>query len=97
MDESLTRIGLDFSGRPYCVFTGKFLREKVGDMPTEMVKHFFYSLSQSLQATVNIQVQGENEHHMIESCFKGFARTLKMAVERNSRTTQVLPSTKGIL
>lgn len=97
MDESLAQVGLDFSGRTYCVFTGKFKREKVGDMPTEMVKHFFQSLAQSLKATLNIQVQGENEHHMIEACFKGMARALKMAVERNSRTAHILPSTKGTL
>lgn len=97
MDESLASIALDFSGRPYLVFDGNFDREKVGDFPTEMVEHFFYSLAMNLKATLHISVEGENDHHKIEACFKGFARCLRAAVSRNERNANILPSTKDLL
>lgn len=97
MDESLANIALDFSGRPYLVFDGEFNREMVGDLPTEMVKHFFYSLAMNLKTTLHISVSGDNDHHKIEACFKGFARCLRGAVSRNERNANILPSTKDLL
>jgi imidazoleglycerol phosphate dehydratase HisB len=97
MDEALATVALDLSGRPYLVFESEFTREKVGDFPTEMTKHFFYSLAMGLRATLNIQIQGENDHHKIESAFKGFARTLKQAVSGNPKDPNSIPSSKGSL
>ena len=74
MDESQAMVALDLSGRPYLTFDCDFKREYVGDMPTEMVKHFFYSLAIHLQATLHIECKGDNDHHKIEAIFKGFAR-----------------------
>jgi imidazoleglycerol-phosphate dehydratase/histidinol-phosphatase len=97
MDEAQATVALDLSGRPYLVFEGKFEREYVGDLPTEMVKHFFYSLAMNLKATIHVSFDGENEHHKIEACFKGLARALKMAIERNGRIKNLVPSSKGTL
>jgi imidazoleglycerol-phosphate dehydratase/histidinol-phosphatase len=97
MDETLAKIALDLSGRPYLDFKGDFERDKVGDFPTEMVEHFFYSLAIHLQATLHISVKGDNDHHKIEACFKGFARCLRAAVSRSERNANVLPSTKNLL
>ena len=97
MDETLATVALDFSGRPYLKFNGDFKREMVGDFPTEMTEHFFYSLAINLQATLHISIEGKNDHHKIEGCFKGFARCLRAAVSRNERNLNVLPSTKNLL
>ena len=97
MDESQSQVVLDLSGRPYLVFEGEFRREMVGDLPTEMVEHFFYSLAMHLKATLHIKVQGKNDHHKIEACFKGFARCLRAAVSRSERNLNILPSTKDLL
>ncbi|MTI87577.1 MAG: imidazoleglycerol-phosphate dehydratase HisB [Balneolaceae bacterium] len=97
MDEAQSTVALDLSGRPYLVFEGEFKREYVGDMPTEMVKHFFYSLAMNLQATIHLSFAGENDHHQIEACFKGFARALKAAIEQNGRIKNLIPSSKGTL
>ena len=94
MDEALVQVAIDLSGRPYFVFEGKFGRDQVGQLPTELVPHFFRSLAETLGASLNIQVTGENTHHMIEACFKGLGRTLRQAI-RISDTE--LPSTKGVL
>lgn len=94
MDEALTEIALDLSGRSFFVFDGHFPREKVGELPTELVAHFFRSLAESLLATLHIKVQGENAHHMIESIFKGVGRALRQAIQQQGHE---LPSTKGIL
>jgi len=94
MDESLAQVAIDLSGRPCCVFDGRFLRESVGGLPTELVPHFFRSLSDALRATLHVTVRGENAHHMIEACFKGVGRSLRQAIRREG--TEV-PSTKGIL
>jgi imidazoleglycerol-phosphate dehydratase/histidinol-phosphatase len=94
MDESLARAALDLSGRPYFVFDGTFPREKVGDLPTELVPHFFRSLCDSLGANLHLAVRGENAHHMVESCFKAVARALRQALAREG---DELPSTKGTL
>lgn len=97
MDETLANIALDLSGRPYLVFEADFNREKVGDFPTEMVEHFFYSLAINLQATLHIAVEGDNDHHKIEACFKGFAHCLRTAISRSERNANILPSTKDLL
>jgi imidazoleglycerol-phosphate dehydratase/histidinol-phosphatase len=76
------------------VFKGKFPRPEVGELPTEMVPHFFRSLADSLGANLHITVRGDNTHHMIEACFKGLGRTLRQAIARSG---QSLPSTKGSL
>lgn len=97
MDESQSRVALDLSGRPYLNFQGTFRREKVGDFPTEMVEHFFYSLAISSKATIHVKVNGDNDHHKIEGCFKGFARCLRASVSRSERNLNILPSTKDVL
>ncbi|HEY4293128.1 bifunctional histidinol-phosphatase/imidazoleglycerol-phosphate dehydratase HisB [Luteibacter sp.] len=94
MDESAARAELDLSGRPYFVFEGSFPRERVGDMPTELVPHFFRSLCETLGANLHLTVHGENAHHMVEGCFKVVARTLRQAIRRDGAD---LPSTKGSL
>jgi len=94
MDEALAQVAIDLSGRAYAQFNGKFTRELVGGLPTELVPHFFRSLADSLGAAINITVTGENTHHMIEGCFKGVGRALRQAVRREGDD---LPSTKGVL
>ena len=94
MDESQAQVAIDLSGRPSIVFVAEFPRAEVGELSTEMVQHFFASLSQSLAAALQLKVEGVNTHHMIEALFKGAGRALKPALARQG--TQ-LPSTKGIL
>ena len=94
MDEALAQVAIDLSGRPYFVFEGQFGRDTVGQLPTELVPHFFRSLAETLGAAINLKVQGENTHHMIEACFKGVGRTLRQAFRITDRE---LPSTKGTL
>jgi imidazoleglycerol-phosphate dehydratase / histidinol-phosphatase len=94
MDESQARVAIDLSGRAYAVFEGKFGREQVGGLPTELVPHFFRSLADSLGAAVHVSVTGENSHHMVEACFKGVGRALRQAFRREGED---LPSTKGVL
>ncbi len=94
MDETLASAALDFSGRPYFVFNGEFKRERVGDMPTELVPHFFRSLCDAGGLNLNLQVQGDNDHHKVEACFKALARALRPALRREGTD---LPSTKGAL
>ena len=94
MDETLAAAALDFSGRPYLVFECGFEREKVGDMPTELVPHFFRSLCETSGLNLHLAVRGDNAHHMVEACFKAVARALRQAIRREGRD---LPSTKGTL
>jgi len=94
MDEAEAQVALDLSGRPFFVWEGKFNRERVGELPTELVPHFFRSLSESLGAALHLRVRGENSHHMIESCFKAVGRSLRQAIRLESTE---LPSTKGML
>lgn len=94
MDESLATIAIDLSGRSFFVFEGIFKREKVGELPTELISHFFRSLSESLGAAIHIKVTGENAHHMIESIFKGVGRALRQAIYKQGTD---LPTTKGVL
>ena len=95
MDEALAQVAIDFSGRSWLVWDVAFTREYVGDVPTEMFAHFFKSLSDNARMNLNIQASGENEHHIIESVFKGFARALGMAIRPTG--DDALPSTKGSL
>lgn len=94
MDEALASAALDFSGRPCLVFEGRFRRERVGDLPTELVPHFFHSLCDGAGLNLNLQVHGDNDHHKVEACFKVVARALRQAVRREGHE---LPSTKGRL
>jgi len=94
MDESEAQVAIDLSGRAYFLFEGKFGREQVGTLPTELVPHFFRSLADALGCALHVRVQGENTHHMIEACFKGVGRALRPALARQGRE---LPSTKGTL
>ena len=94
MDETLASAALDFSGRPYFVFEGEFRRERVGDMPTELVPHFFRSLCDAAGLNLHLRVHGDNDHHKVEACFKALARALRQAVRREGAA---LPSTKGVL
>lgn len=94
MDETLASAALDFSGRSYFVFSGEFRRERVGDLPTELVPHFFRSLCDASGLNLNLSVQGDNDHHKVEACFKSLARALRQAIRREGAE---LPSTKGSL
>jgi imidazoleglycerol-phosphate dehydratase/histidinol-phosphatase len=96
MDDALAKVAIDFGGRAWLVWDAKFKREYVGDMPSEMFMHFFKSFSDAAHANLNIKAKGKNEHHKIESIFKGFARAIKAAIKRDTEKI-VLPSTKGTL
>ena len=95
MDDCLAQVALDFGGRSWLVWDANFKREKIGEMPTEMFSHFFKSFTDGSKSNLNIKCEGENEHHKIESIFKAFARTLKIAVKKDGSNS--IPSTKGIL
>ena len=94
MDEAEAHVALDLSGRPFFVWDGRFNRERIGELPTELVPHFFRSLCDTLGATLHLRVSGENSHHMVESCFKGVGRALRQAIRRDGNE---LPTTKGTL
>ena len=98
MDETLSRVSLDISNRPYLVWNVKLKVEKLGEMDTELFKEWFQAFSQSACITLHIEnIYGDNSHHIIESCFKGLARALRLALEKDARAADSLPSTKGIL
>ena len=94
MDDAKAAVALDLSGRAFFEFRGHFPRQQVGELPTELVPHFFRSLSETLKATLHVSVEGENSHHMVEACFKGVGRALRSAFRSEGRE---LPSTKGVL
>ena len=94
MDETEARVSLDLSGRPFLVFDGPFPRDRVGEMPTELVEHFFRSFADALGATLHVSVKGSNTHHMVEACFKAVGRALRQAIHLEG---DELPSTKGML
>ena len=94
MDESLAQAAIDLSGRPVIEFEADFPRDSVGELSTEMVRHFFASLSQSLGAAIHLQVSGDNTHHMVEGLFKAAGRALRPALARQGTE---MPSTKGML
>lgn len=97
MDEARATVGIDLSARPYLRWDVEFTREYIGDFPTEMAEHFFHTLAMNLNATVHIDADGKNEHHILEAIFKGFARALRFAVSRNERIKDILPTTKGMI
>jgi imidazoleglycerol-phosphate dehydratase len=98
MDETLSRVSIDISNRPYLVWNVKLKVEKLGEMETELFKEWFQAFSQSAGITLHIEnIYGDNSHHIIESCFKGLARALRLALEKDARAGDSLPSTKGIL
>lgn len=95
MDDCLAQVAIDFGGRPWLVWDVDFKREKIGDMPTEMVMHFFKSFSDNAKCNFNIKAEGENEHHKVEAIFKAFAKAIEMAKERGEN--KGIPSTKGVI
>ena len=98
MDETLTRVALDCSNRPYLVWKVKFTRQKLGEMDTELFKEWFQAFAQSAGLTLHVEnLYGENSHHIVESCYKGLARALKQAIDIDPRQVNVIPSTKGVL
>ena len=98
MDETLTRVAIDISGRPYLVWKVDLKVEKLGEMDTELFKEWFQAFSQAAGITLHIEnLYGDNSHHKIESCFKGLARSLKEALTIDNRIKNSIPSTKGKL
>lgn len=96
MDEALSHVAIDISGRSFLIWKAEFKREKIGDLPTEMFSHFFRSFCDAARCNLSIQVEGENEHHKIEAIFKAFSRTLAEAVKRDALCNEI-PSTKGVI
>ena len=98
MDETLTRVAIDVSNRPYLIWKVKLKVERLGEMDTELFKEWFQAFSQSAGITLHMEnIYGDNSHHIIESCFKGLARSLRTALEIDPRNRGVVPSTKGSL
>ena len=98
MDETCTRVALDLSNRPYLIWRVSLSKPKLGEMDTELFKEFFQAFAQAAGATLHIDnLYGENNHHIVESCFKGVARSLRQAMEIDPRKADAVPSTKGTL
>jgi imidazoleglycerol-phosphate dehydratase len=98
MDETLTRVSIDASNRPYLIWKVNFTRPKLGEMDTELFKEWFQAFAQSAGVTLHVEnLYGENNHHIVESCFKGLARALRQAIEIDPRRAGDIPSTKGVL
>jgi imidazoleglycerol-phosphate dehydratase len=98
MDETLTRVVVDVSNRPYFVWKVPFSQTKLGDLDTELVSHWFHALALSAGLTMHVEtLYGGNNHHICESCFKGLARALRQAIEIDPRAADAVPSTKGVL
>ena len=98
MDETLTRVAIDVSGRPYLIWNVKFSQPKVGDMDTELFREWFQAFAQNAGITLHVtNVYGENNHHIAETCFKGLARALRAAITIDPRQGARVPSTKGTL
>ncbi len=98
MDETLARVALDISGRPFLVWRAGFSQEKLGEWDTELIEHWFHSVAQAAGLTLHIELlYGVNNHHICEAIYKGFARALRQAVERDARKGNAVPSTKGVL
>ena len=98
MDETLTRVAIDVSNRPYLIWNVKLKVEKLGEMDTELFKEWFQAFSQSAGITLHVEnIYGDNSHHIIESCYKGLARSLRAALEMDPRNKKSIPSTKGSL
>ena len=98
MDETLTRVALDASNRPYLIWKVTFSKPKLGEMDTELFKEWFQAFAQNAGLTLHIEnLYGENNHHIVESCYKGLARALRQAIEIDPRKSDAVPSTKGVL
>ncbi|MBN8955393.1 MAG: imidazoleglycerol-phosphate dehydratase HisB [Rhizobiales bacterium] len=98
MDEALTRVAIDISGRPFLVFKAEFSRDKVGEFDTELVREWFQAFAMNAGITLHVEtLYGSNDHHIAESCFKGLARALRAAVAIDARAKNEVPSTKGRL
>jgi imidazoleglycerol-phosphate dehydratase len=98
MDETMTRVAIDISGRPYLIWNVAFTRPKVGDMDTELFREWFQAFAQHAGITLHVEtLYGENNHHIAETCFKGLARALRQAVSLDPRQAGQVPSTKGSL
>ena len=98
MDETLTRVALDISGRPYFVWNAAFTTQRLGEWDTELIEHWFHSFSQTAGLTLHVEcLYGQNNHHIVESCYKALARALRQAVEIDPRKADSIPSTKGVL
>ena len=98
MDEALCRVALDISGRPWLVWKAAFTQPRLGEMDTELFEHWFHSIAQAIGITLHIELlYGQNNHHIIEGIFKGFARAMRQAVELDPRKGEAIPSTKGVL
>ncbi|HTM95431.1 imidazoleglycerol-phosphate dehydratase HisB [Sphingobium sp. CR28] len=98
MDETLTRVALDISGRPYLVWNVALTTTRLGEWDTEMIEHWFHSFAQSAGLTLHVEMlYGSNNHHIVESCYKALARALRQAVEIDPRKSDAIPSTKGLL
>lgn len=98
MDETLTRVAIDMSNRPYLIWKVQFTRDKLGDMDTELFKEWFQAFAQAAGATLHVEnIYGENNHHIVESCYKALARAFRAAVEIDPRKADAVPSTKGVL
>ena len=98
MDETLTRVALDVSGRPFLVFNAQFSAPKIGDFDTELVREFFQAFAMNAGITLHVEtLYGANSHHIAESCFKGLARALRVAIAIDARDKDRIPSTKGLL
>jgi imidazoleglycerol-phosphate dehydratase len=98
MDETLARVALDISGRPYLVWKAGFTQEKLGEWDTELIEHWFHSVAQTAGITLHVELlYGTNNHHICEAIYKGFARAMRVAVETDPRKGGAIPSTKGQL
>ncbi len=98
MDETLARVTLDISGRPWLVWNAAFSQPRLGEMDTELFQHWFHSIAHAVGITLHVELlYGENNHHIIEGIFKGFARAMRAAIERDARKAGAIPSTKGQL
>jgi len=98
MDETLTEVAIDLSNRPYLIWKVEFTKPKLGDMDTELFKEWFQAFAQAAGATLHVwNKYGENNHHIVESCFKGLARALRQATDIDPRKADAVPSTKGVL
>jgi imidazoleglycerol-phosphate dehydratase len=98
MDETLSRVAIDLSNRPYLIWKVDFSKPKLGDMDTELFREWFQAFSQSAGATLHVEnLYGDNNHHIVESCYKGLARALRIAIDIDPRKSGEVPSTKGVL
>ena len=98
MDETLARVALDISGRPFLVWKAAFTQPRLGEFDTELIEHWFHSIAQAAGITLHVELlYGQNNHHVCEAIYKGFARAMRQAVSIDARKADAVPSTKGML